>query len=160
VATAQTVSVDRDTSSSQRSSIEGDIIEPPSSDPSSILWKGESNSVEFDSAQEETSISSRMKKRKKVFNQVAATLDEDKQFSIEHEYTFEFFQHMLDFKDDISIKMGRPFGNISVSQMTDGQPIKFMSAYKNPVTKELENLWSFDMWHESFYQLAKDALER
>lgn len=72
----------------------------------------------------------------------------------------QFFQHMLDFKDDISIKMGRPVGNVSVSEMTDGQPIKFMSAYKNTVTKELETLWSFDMWHESFYQLAKDAVER
>jgi len=67
---------------------------------------------------------------------------------------------MLDFKDDISIKMGRAIGNVSVSQMTDGQAIKFMSAYKNPVTEELEYLWSFDIWHESFYQFAKAALER
>ena len=67
---------------------------------------------------------------------------------------------MLDFQDDISIKMGRPVGNVSVSQMTDGQPIKFMSAYKNPVTGKLETLWSFDMLHESFYQFAKDAMEQ
>lgn len=66
---------------------------------------------------------------------------------------------MLDFNDDISIKMGRPVGNVSVSQMTDGQPIKFMSAYKNPATEKLETIWSFDLWHESFYQLAKDAKE-
>ncbi|CAJ1952402.1 unnamed protein product [Cylindrotheca closterium] len=160
VATAQTVRVDRDSASKQRESIDGVIIEAPSSDPLSILWEGESSSEEFDSSQETTSISSRMKKRKKVFNQVAARKDEDKRFSTEHEYTFEFFQHMLDFNDDIHINMSRPVGNVSVSQMTDGQPIKCMSAYNNPATRELETLWSFDMWHESFYQLAKDAQER
>ena len=72
----------------------------------------------------------------------------------------QFFQHMLDFKDDISIKMTRPVGNVSVSQITDGQPIKFMSMYNNPVTNELETLWSFDLWHESFYEFAKDAIQR
>jgi len=89
-ATAQTVRVERDTGgSSQRASIEGVIIEPPSSDPASILWDGVSMSEEFNSTQEKASIASRMKKRKKVFNQVFAKKEEHPQFSTEHEYTFE-----------------------------------------------------------------------
>lgn len=67
---------------------------------------------------------------------------------------------MLDFKDDISIKMGGPVGNVSISRMTDGQAIKFMSGYRNPLTEQLEMLWSFEIWHESFYQFARAASER
>eukprot|EP00980_Cylindrotheca_fusiformis_P013528 scaffold3450_cov114-Cylindrotheca_fusiformis.AAC.33 len=67
---------------------------------------------------------------------------------------------MLDFKDDISIKMGRPLGSFSVSQITDGQPIKFMSAYRGQSRNDLEYLWSFDIWHESFFPLASQAHRR
>ena len=92
VATAQTVRVERDEASPDRPSIEGNIVEPDAGDPTSILWEGGSSSGESGIAQKETSISSRMKKRKKVFNHLAAKKDENMKFSTEHEYTFEVSQ--------------------------------------------------------------------
>lgn len=129
------------------------------------------------------SVISRIKKRKKFFNSVATTKEESPYFSTQNTYVFEvsskqqfwmlkfsqipfntssilsikFYQHMLDFKDDIRIKMGRAVGNVSVSRITDGQPIKFMSAYQDQNTKDLEYLWSFDIWHESFFPFAELA---
>lgn len=64
-------------------------MEPDSSDPASILWDGGLSSGESSIAQKESSISSRMKKRKKFFNQLAAKKDEHPKFSTEHTYTFE-----------------------------------------------------------------------
>lgn len=89
MATAQTVRVERDTASNEQSSIEGDVVEPDYSDPASILWEGGSHLEESGVAQKETSISSRIKRRKKVFNQLAAKKDEHPKFSTEYAYTFE-----------------------------------------------------------------------
>jgi hypothetical protein len=54
--------------------------------------------------------------------------------------------------------MGRPIGKVGLAQATDGQHIKFMSAHQNPQTKELDTLWSFDIWHESLFPYAELAL--
>lgn len=61
---------------------------------------------------------------------------------------------MLDFKDDIRIKVGKAGGGFSVAHITDGQPIKFMSAYRGKNSEDLEYLWSFDIWHESFFKVG------
>ena len=56
--------------------------------------------------------------------------------------------------------MGNGIGNLGLAKMTDGQPIKLMSAYQDPMTKELETLWSFDIWEESFFRYAEVALNK
>lgn len=104
------------------------------------------------------SVAKRMKTRKKCFNAIAARKEKSPRFSTEKEYTFEFYQHLLDFKEELAVDMVRPIGKVGLAQATDGQPIKFMSAYHNPVTKELDTLWSFDIWHESLFPYAELAL--
>ena len=77
---------------------------------------------------------------------------------LEKKYTFEVYQHLLLFSgDELKVDLGRAIGKIGLSPPLNGQPIKFMSAYKN--TGELSSLWSFDLWHDySLYGLAQPAL--
>jgi hypothetical protein len=46
---------------------------------------------------------------------------------------------------------------VQLAPITDGQPIKFMAAHKDPENGQLDELWSFDIWHESLYPYAQAA---
>lgn len=95
--------------------------------------------------------SSRVKKRKKVFNELFANRlkhgTRGPTFSTEREYTFEFFQHLLLF-DDFSLKL--PFFNPKLAGTLNGQPLKFMAGYQNDPNEHIFKwLWSFEIWHEN-----------
>ena len=127
-----------------------------------------------------SSVLSRMKTRKRVIHQLVAkeqpsstknkngrnssgsTSSSSVQFDVSKEYTFEFYQHLLDFgPDGLALDMGWPVGKVGMAKVTNGQPLKIMSAWQNPTDKQrLEALWSFDLWHESLYPYAqRDAEE-
>ena len=135
--------------------MENDIHEPPADDETSIL-----QSVECDAHKHVASVSARMKHRKKVFNKIAASSQKSVKFDTTKEYTFEFYQHLLLFTepDDIKLDLGRALGQAGLANPLNGQPIQFMAAHK--AEKNLEWLWSFDIWHQSLYGLAQQALEK
>ncbi|CAB9502720.1 expressed unknown protein [Seminavis robusta] len=136
--------------------IEHDHQEPPSSDETSILQE-----LPKATTSSGGSITARMKARKKAFNSIAAKQAKEPCFSLDKEYTFEFYQHLLIFDEpEFTLDMGRPIGKVPLSPITDGQPIKFLSAHKDPVSGLLDSLWSFDVWHESMYPLAQKAADR
>jgi len=134
--------------------IEAHIEEPPANDASSLM-----KHVPGAQLADAGSVTRRQKVRKKAFNAISARHAEVPCFRLDQEYSFEFYQHLLLFGDSLAIDMGRPIGQVHLAPITDGQPIKFMSAHKDPVTGELEELWSFDIWHESLYPYAKAAEE-
>ena len=102
-----------------------------------------------------SSIAHRMKVRKKIFNKIASQKLSEPRFDTSKRYTFEFYQHLLDFgPDGLAVDMGRLAGKVPLAAATDGQPIKIMAAYKDEELHELDTLWSFDIWHESLYPLA------
>jgi hypothetical protein len=127
--------------------MEAEVEEPSPSDPTSII-----RHLDTPNKENISSVSSRMKLRKKLFNKVSATENSHVTFCTNKEYTFEFYQHMLHFTDpsDLHLDLGL-LGKIGLSQSLDGQPIKFMAAHKCPKTGELFPLWSFDLWHRSLY---------
>lgn len=139
--------------------IDEEVEEPHPADSSSIMHDAHRDlGVSLPSKNSKSSISTRMKLRKKAFNSVSAKKSEKPCFSLDKEYTFEFYQHLLIFhEDEFTIDMGRPIGKVPLAPSTDGQPIKFMSARKDPITGALDSLWSFDIWHESMYPLANKA---
>lgn len=70
--------------------IEKTLIEPLSSDPLSILWDAKANSEKRSVGEEsDSSVASRIKKRKKKFNLIACGKNESPTFSTENIYTFE-----------------------------------------------------------------------
>jgi hypothetical protein len=170
VATAQTVLVKPIVTDEEDSglhhNLEEDIDEPPSVCDTSILARVQRELLENNNNHSnltipdttKSCIASRMKARKKAFNAIAAHQWNTPTFALDKEYTFEFYQHLLDFGDELAIDMGRPIGQVGLSRATDGQPIKCMSAHQDPVTRELNSLWSFDIWHESLYSYAENAL--
>ena len=138
--------------------IEAHIEEPPATDPTSLMKHINGASQLFDAG----SIARRQKLRKKSYNQISAQRAEEPCFQLDKEYCFEFYQHLLVFGDSLALDMGRPIGQVNLAPITDGQPIKFVSAHRDAVTGELEELWSFDIWHESLYpyaHAAEDAAE-
>jgi hypothetical protein len=55
--------------------------------------------------------------------------------------------------------MGQPIGKVGLAQATDGQPLKFMLAHKDPTrTGELDSLWCFDIRHSSLFSYANMAI--
>jgi hypothetical protein len=138
--------------------MEDGVEEPPSVDATSLMLdvKRELNMAVSDTTK--SSVTTRMKARKKAYNSVAANKQDKPLFSLDKEYTFEFYQHLLDFSDELAIDMGRPIGKVGLAQATDGQPLKFMSAHQAK-SGELNSLWSFDIWHESLFPYAELALE-
>jgi hypothetical protein len=77
---------------------------------------------------------------------------------VSKQYTFEFYQHLLDFgPDGLAMDLGRPVGKVGLAKVTNGQPLKLMSAWQCPETGRLDALWSFDIWHESLYLYAQKA---
>jgi len=173
VATAQTVVVenkdikkDADYSFDSRLKIdvEVDLVEPSSIEPTSILSDLRTDSSLGISIPDttESSVASRMSVRKKIFNTLAADKSSssyEPQFSMHKVYTFEFFQHLLDFSgDELALDMGR-MGRFPLAQAMDGQPLKIMAAYQNneEIHGELDALWSFDIFHQSLYPYAQKA---
>jgi Protein of unknown function (DUF1769) len=105
-----------------------------------------------------SSAASRMKARKKVFNTLAANKSLEPRFDTTKVYTFEFYQHLLDFGDELAVDMGAIGGKVGLSKATDGQPLKVLGAHRDPTNGELDSLWSFDLWHESLYPYAERAI--
>ena len=136
--------------------LETPVEEPPATDSESLVNQSILEGLGM-KAKDSSSAGGRMKARKKVYNEIAAKKMKEPCFSTDKEYTFEFYQHMLDFGEELAIDMGRPIGKVGLAQATDGQPIKVMAAHKDPNTKELDTLWSFDLWHESLYPYAEFA---
>jgi len=168
IATAQTVIV---TNECDNNHIEEEIEEPPTNSPTSIMQhvillgkskqqlqieNNNNNNTNTDN------VAARMKARKTVFNALSseeAEADNKCFFDTDKQYTFEFYQHMLVFheKDDLNVQFGR-MGNIPISPITNGQPIKFTSVVKNDGNDTIvSDLWSFDIWHQSMYPLAVKA---
>ena len=138
--------------------LEDEVEESPSTQPTSVLPLAQ-QALGVSRPPNATSLSARCKARKRAFNQLAARRDTSLKFDTSKEYTFEFCQHLLDFGDDgLAVDMGHPIGKVGVSRAADGQPLKLMSAHKDPKTGELDTLWSFDIWHASLYPYAEAAL--
>lgn len=139
--------------------IEAEVQEPPAIDETSVM-QDVHRDLGVSVSTGKTSVSSRMKARKKAYNAVSAKKSGQPCFSLDKEYTFEFYQHLMIFhEDEFVLDMGIPIGKVPLSPITDGQPIKFMSAHKHPVTGLLDSLWSFDIWHESMYPIAQKVME-
>ena len=152
--------------------LEEEIEELPSTDPASLLPLAQ-QALGYATVDDTTSLSvaARMKARKRAFNQIAAAaavaskkkngnipLTSSLRFDTSKDYTFEFYQHLLDFgAEGLAVDMGRPIGKVGLAPVTDGQPLKFMSAHKDPTTGVLDSLWSFDIWHASLYPFAERA---
>ena len=126
------------------------VEEPPANSEQSILPEVPDFAVPNNAT---SSITSRQKARKKCLNTVSSKKMKDPKFSTQKEYCFEFYQHLLEFGDELAINMGRPIGQIGLAQPLNGQPLKCMSAFKDG--DSLEPLWSFDIWHASLYPFAQ-----
>lgn len=89
--------------------MEEEVEEPPSDDPSSVMSVVQGEQTAPQAAQ--PSITQRRNARKKGFNALTAagTADPSCCFDMEKEYTFEFFQHLLLLTEprDLNIDMGR-----------------------------------------------------
>jgi hypothetical protein len=127
-----------------------DDVEEPSAESSMSVMK------HVHGSKDAGSVAKRQKVRKKAYNHIFASKAEEPCFQLDMEYTFEFYQHLLLFDDSLAIDMGR-IGHVDLAPVTNGQPIKFMSAHKDSNTGELDMLWSFDIWHESLYSYAQAA---
>lgn len=132
-----------------------DNVEEPLADESTSVMK---HVPEFKNNGGHSSIVKRQKIRKKAYNHMFASNAEEPCFQLDKEYTFDFYQHLLLFDDSLAIDMGR-MGHVDLAPVTDGQPIKFMSAHKDTHTGKFDMLWSFDIWHESLYPYAQAAEE-
>jgi hypothetical protein len=160
VGTAHTVLVndlasDETAGSTRRLSLEAGIEEPSSDAETSILsFVPEGAGV---SVPDTTKLSraGRIKARKKLFNTLAAKQSIEPFFDTTKEYCFEFYQHLLDFGDELAVDLGRIGGKIELGRVTDGQPLKILAAYREATNHELDTLWSFDLWHESLFSFAQ-----
>jgi len=134
-----------------------DLEEPHSLEPSSVLSALSANTDLGITVPDTTSCGAtgRSLTRKKIFNALSAKRSPEPRFDTHKVYTFEFYQHLLDFGDELAVDTGRIGGMIPLAQATDGQPLKIMAAYKSSENKqELEPLWSFDIFHESLHSYA------
>ena len=137
-----------------------DAGEPPSVESSSIL-SGLSPDIILSISVPDTtscSVSRRTSARKKIFNALSSRSQEPR-FDTKKIYTFEFFQHLLDFGDELALDMGRIGGTVPLAQFLNCQPLKIFAAYKNSEKiQDLEDLWSFNIYHESLYHNSQSAL--
>ena len=138
--------------------LENKVEEPSSWDETSIMQDARRELEQDVPDTSNSSVSSKMKLRKKVYNKIASRKVDRPRFALDKVYVFEFYQHLLDFGNELALDMGRPIGKVGLAQATNGQPLKFMSAYQDPSTRELDCLWSFDIWHESLFPYAELAL--
>lgn len=139
------------------------LLEPHSLEPTSVLSTLGTDS-DLDITIPDTTLLSATKRalaRKKIFNSLSAKGSSEPQFDPNRTYTFEFYQHLLDFGDELALDMGAIGGTYPLAQAMDGQPLKIMAAYKSGETGEdIEPLWSFDLFHESLYPYAQTAADR
>ena len=137
--------------SQSRPNLEIDIEEPE--DERSILCQ-----IPNQTPSKSKSENSRLKHRKKVFNDMFAKRESSKHtganFSDDREYSFEFYQHLLLF-DDFSMKL--PFHRPKLAGCLNGQPLQFMAAHQKDTKsmRDLNYLWSFDIWHSSLLEKMK-----
>jgi len=140
--------------------MEDEVEEPPSDDLRSGM--GVVNATET-SAGDETSLQQRRAARKKAFNNLAAgkSNEDSPCFDTSKEYTFEFFQHLLELTepDDFKINMSRV--KVGLAKSLNGQPLQIMSARQTKgSSSDLSHLWSFDLWHQALYPYAQAALNK
>jgi hypothetical protein len=149
-------------------SIEANIHEPQRSDQSSIMQSfissdtGESIGISSALSSGKTSVASRMRYRKRAFDKIFSDSIKTPTFDVDKEYSFEFFQHLINF-DDFSLDFVKPIGKHSLYRMLNGQPLKFMAARQTRGDdkshgvargEDLKWFWCFDLWHESLYEDA------
>ena len=140
-----------------------DLQEPHSLEESSVLFGLDADSNLGVTIPDTTSLSAtnRSLARKKIFNALNAKRTPEPRFDTNKIYTFEFYQHLLDFGDELAVDMGRVGGMVPLAQAMDGQALKIMAAHRSSETgDELEPLWSFDIFHESLYSYAQMAFDR
>eukprot|EP00956_Cyclotella_meneghiniana_P012366 scaffold17595_cov75-Cyclotella_meneghiniana.AAC.4 len=77
-------------------------------------------------------------------------------------YTFEFLQHLIDY-NDFSLDFGSIVGKMKLGGALKGQPCRFVAGVtprsgerlanrqSSLTLRELDCLWSFDLWHESLH---------
>ena len=139
------------------SDMEDDVVEPCPTDPTSLLQVATASGKD----KKIDTVTARMKYRKKVFNQGAASKATTPKFDLNKEYTFEFYQHLLIFDDDtdLMVDMGRTLGKHGLARALNGQPLRFVAAHRDPsATDGLAALWSFEIWHSALYGYAERAL--
>ena len=88
VATAQTVLVESSKDSTSHKLLDEDLIEPLSTEKSSVLFDIDSTSTSLGEEVNEA-VASRIKKRKRYFNMLASKKSESPCFSTQNIYTFE-----------------------------------------------------------------------
>ena len=72
-------------------------------------------------------------------------------------YTFEFLQHLIEY-NDFSLDFGTIVGKMKLGGALKGQPCRFVAGVvsrndeeKDLTLRDIDCLWSFDLWHESLY---------
>jgi len=140
--------------------MEEDVEEPPSDDTRSAMAMVEATKA----AAGTSSIAQRRQARKKAFNQLAAAKNDDDGpcFDTSKEYTFEFFQHLLELTDPDDFKINMSRVKVGLAKSLNGQPIQIMSAARctdDGNNSSLSYLWSFDLWHQALYPYAQAALK-
>ena len=138
-----------------------DFQEPHSLEVSSILFDLDAEGNFGITIPDTSSFSTtnRSLARKKIFNALSTKKGLGPRFDTSKIYTFEFYQHLLDFGDELAVDMGR-VGMVPMAQAMNGQPLKIMAAYRSDTIRhELESLWSFDIFHESLYSYAQMAFD-
>ena len=99
----------------------------------------------------------RARGRKKAFDKLYAANAKQPKTKMScgsHEtyYTFEFLQHLVNFQD-FSVELGSLLGSLPIAPILTGQPIPIMAMTKQGAEQKV---WSFDIWHESLVEGAKE----
>ena len=143
--------------------MEDDVEEPPSDDPRSAMSVVDAIHV---AAGTSSSVAQRRHARKKAFNRLVSSSSSHGLpcFDTSKEYTFEFYQHLLELTepDDFKINMSRV--KVGLAKSLNGQPIQIMSARRqfggldsDTSRSCLSYLWCFDLWHQALYPYAQAA---
>lgn len=75
-------------------------------------------------------------------------LEKDSVFRTDREYTFEFYQHMLDLSHPSDFVLTLAGWSVRLGPTLDGQPIRILGAWQPEGGGELQYIWSFDLLHE------------
>jgi hypothetical protein len=139
-------------------------LTPLGSTPQCIIVQDEKSELDLEHNHEEPDIDSatlllrasnaissiqRARYRKKAFDRLYADKSPLPMTDRTKIYTFEFLQHLFNFKD-FSIELGSMMGSIQLKEVLDGQPLQVMASHFE------KRLWSFDVWHEV---LVDDAVK-
>lgn len=92
----------------------------------------------------------RARARKKAFDKLYAHSSTDLKTDPSKVYTFEFLQHLFNFKE-FSVELGSMLGSVPLAPMLDGQALPIMATHSDSDRR----LWSFDVWHESLVVTGK-----